>query len=604
MLRSNTCGTLTSKNENESVTLCGWVFRRRDHGGLIFIDLRDQYGLTQICFDPAVSKEAHSQAEHVRSEWVLRVSGTVKKRLSGAENKNLSTGAIEVFAADVEVLNKSETPPFEIDSEDEVREDLRLEYRYLDLRKPHLQKNLRLRHEMNKVIRNYFDKNGFLEIETPILVKGTPEGSREYLVPSRIHRGEFYVLPQSPQQLKQLLMVGGIDKYFQIARCFRDEDLRGDRQPEFTQFELEMAFCKQEDVMKVVEDCFHELTEKCALQKNWKKYLVSSPSTKRFRQLTWQEAMETYGSDKPDLRFNMPLADVSDVFVKSEFTVFSGAVKKGGVVKCMRVEGGAKLSRKEIDDLTEVAKTYGAKGLAYILIDENGEKKSPILKFFSDEEIEKLMNISGAKPGDAIFFGADEFIVVCESLGAVRSVLGDKFDLKDPNDFAYCWVTEFPLLEKKDDGSVQAAHHPFTMPLKEDLELLDSQDEKDLLRIRSYAYDVVLNGVELGGGSVRIHDQELQHKVFKVLGMDEEGIQMKFGHMLKAFEYGCPPHGGCAMGYDRVVMLFADEPNIREVIAFPKNQSGQDLMLGAPSKLPEKEVREQNIRVLEEGEDD
>ena len=594
MLRTHTAGQLTAKDEKKEVTLCGWVFRRRDHGGLIFIDVRDQYGLTQVCFDPEVSKEAHAKAERVRSEWVIQVTGTVRKRLDGATNKNLATGEIEIFVDSVEVLSEAKTPPFELDSDKEIREDLRLEYRYLDLRKEQLQRNLKLRHEMGKVIREYFDKSGFLDIETPILVKGTPEGSREYLVPSRIHPGEFYVLPQSPQQLKQLLMVGGVDKYFQIARCFRDEDLRGDRQPEFTQFEIEMSFCEEKDVMEAVEGCFHELTKACAPEKKWEKYLVDG----KFRQLTWQDAMETYGSDKPDLRFDMPLVDVTDVFENSGFSVFANAVKGGGVVKCLRAEGAASLSRKEIDDLTEVAKTYGAKGLAYILIDEKGEKKSPILKFFSDEEIEKLMKVSGAKAGDALFFGADDFITACESLGAVRSALGDKLNLKDVGDFAYCWVTAFPMFEKKEDGSIQAAHHPFTMPLKEDLALLDSGDEKDLLKIRSYAYDVVLNGVELGGGSVRIHDQALQHKIFKTFGLSEDEIQLKFGHILKAFQYGCPPHGGCAMGYDRVVMLFADEPNIREVIAFPKNQSGQDLMLGAPSVMPEREVAEQNIKVI------
>lgn len=598
MLRTHTCNELTTKDGNKKVTLTGWVHNRRDHGGIIFIDLRDRYGLTQVAFDPKVSAAAHSAAEHVRSEWVLKVSGIVKKRLEGAANKDLATGEIEVFIDEVEILSQSKTPPFELDVEKEIREDLRLEYRYLDLRKPKLQQNLRLRHEMGKVIRDYFDKNGFLDVETPIMVKGTPEGSREFLVPSRIYPGEFYVLPQSPQQLKQLLMVGGIDRYFQIARCFRDEDLRGDRQPEFTQFEIEMSFVEEQDIIDAVEYCFHELTEKCAPKKEWKKYLEKDG---RFRKMTWQEAMDNYGSDKPDLRFEMPLVDVTDIFSNSGFSVFSNVVKKGGVVKCLRTEGAASLSRKEIDDLTEVAKTYGAKGLAYILIDENGERKSPILKFFSDEEIAKLMEISGAQNGDALFFGADEFITACESLGAVRSALGERFNLKNPNDFAYAWITAFPMFEKKEDGSIQAAHHPFTMPVKGDLHLLDSMDEKEILSIRSYAYDVVLNGVELGGGSIRIHNQDLQHKIFEVFGMEEEEIQLKFGHMLKAFQYGCPPHGGCAMGYDRVVMLFADEPNIREVIAFPKNQSGRDLMLGAPSRLPEKEVREQNIQVVERG---
>ncbi len=595
MFRTHTCNDLTARDEGKKITLAGWVFRRRDHGGIIFIDLRDRYGLTQIVFDPDVSSEAHHLAEDVRPEWVIQATGTVRKRQEGATNENLKTGEIEVFIDEIKVLSKAKTPPFEIDSDEEVREDLRLEYRYLDMRKPQLLKNLTLRHEMGKVIRDFFDKTGFLEIETPELVKGTPEGSREYLVPNRMHHGKFYVLPQSPQQLKQLLMVGGIDKYFQIAKCFRDEDLRGDRQPEFTQYEIEMSFCEQEDVIEVIEQSFHVLTEKCAPQKEWKKYLVDG----KFRRLTWQEAMETYGSDKPDLRFEMPMVDVTQVFENSEFAVFANAVKKGGVVKCLRAEGASELSRKEIDDLTELAKTHGAKGLAYILIDkETGEKKSPILKFFSDKEVEDLMAAAKAEKGDAIFFGADEFITVCESLGAVRSALGDKFNLKAPNEFCYCWVTDFPMFEKTEEGNIKAVHHPFTMPMKEDLYLLNSKDEKELFRIRSYAYDIILNGVELGGGSIRIHEQELQHKIFEVFGMDEEEIQMKFGHMLKAFQYGCPPHGGCAMGFDRVTMLFADEPNIREVIAFPKNQSGVDLMLGSPAPMPEEQVEEQNIQVL------
>lgn len=591
MLRTHTCGQLRSSDVNTTPTLCGWVHRRRDHGGLIFIDLRDRYGLTQIVFDPEVNAEAHAQAEAVRPEWVLQVTGTVEPRKEGMNNANMATGDIEVFVTDITVLNQAKTPPFEIDKDEiNVREDLRLEYRYLDLRRARLQKNIAMRAQMTQVIRKYFAEEGFLDIETPIMVKGTPEGSREYLVPSRLHHGSFYVLPQSPQQLKQLLMVGGIDKYFQIARCFRDEDLRGDRQPEFTQFEIEMSFVAQEDVIDVIERCFHVLTAECAPEKEWQKYLVDG----KFRRLTWDEAMNTYGSDKPDLRFEMPIVDVTQDVAQSGFGVFKGAVDAGGVVKALRCEGGGELTRKEIDDLTELAKTHGAKGLAYIVYEADGSLKSPIVKFMNEKELAAIATKTGAKPGDVVFFGADEFITACEALGAVRNALGTRFELKNENDFAYCWVTDFPMFERKEDGTLQAAHHPFTRPHEAHMDTLES----DPIGARAYAYDVVLNGVELGGGSIRIHEPELQQHMFDVLGLTKEETEMKFGHLIKAFSYGAPPHGGCAMGLDRVVMLFAGEPNIREVMAFPKNQSAQDLMLGSPAPMPEKELREQNIQVL------
>ncbi len=438
---------------------------------------------------------------------------------------------------------------------------------------------------MTKVIRDYFDQNQFLEIETPIMVKGTPEGSREYLVPSRLHRGEFYVLPQSPQQLKQLLMVGGVDRYFQIARCFRDEDLRGDRQPEFTQFEIEMAFCQQEDVIESIEGCFHELTKKCAPQKNWEKFLENG----KFKRMTWQDAMEKYGSDKPDIRFGLEFVDMTDEKKGCGFGVFENCER----LFVMPVANGTELSRKDIDNLTKLAQSHGAGGLAWVRV---GEDSGPVMKNATPEFIEKLIAKTGTKEGDLIFFGAGPFLQAVEPLGAVRLAVGDKFELRNQDEFAYLWVTDFPMFEQKEDGSIQAAHHPFTQPYKEDLDKMDSEP----MAVRSHAYDIVLNGVELGGGSIRIHEQDLQHKIFEVFGMTEDEIQMKFGHILKAFQYGVPPHGGCAMGLDRVVMLFADEPNIREVIAFPKNQSAQDLMLGSPSPMPEKELHEQNIEVLEE----
>lgn len=590
MLRTHHCNQLRIENENEKVELCGWVFHRRDHGGVIFVDLRDHYGITQVVFDPEMAKEAHKIAENVRSEWVLKVTGTVRKRGEGLTNKNLDTGELEIIAEKLEILNKSKTPPFEIDEHTKkIREDLRLEYRYLDLRKDKLQKNLRLRHKMAKTIRDYFDKKSFLEIETPIMVKGTPEGSREYLVPSRLHAGDFYVLPQSPQQLKQLLMVSGVDKYFQIARCFRDEDLRGDRQPEFTQFEIEMSFVEQEDIINEIEDCFHMLNEKCASQKEVKKFLVDG----RFKRFTWQEAMELYGSDKPDIRFDLKFENISDIASVSGFKIFDQA-KNLFALRVPKTDG--EFSRKDIDGLTKLAQQNGAGGLAWLRV---GEESGPVAKNSSKEFLAELIKRTSAQDGDIIFFGAGEFESAVIPLGAVRSAIGDKLGLKNINDFAYCWVVDFPMFEAKEDGSVQAAHHPFTLPKKEDLPLL----ETDKMKVRAYAYDIVLNGVELGGGSIRIHDPEMQRKMFALLGMSEEETQRKFGHLLKAFQYGCPPHGGCAMGLDRVVMLFADEENIREVIAFPKNQSAQDLMLGAPSPMPEKELAEQNIQVLDEDEE-
>lgn len=587
MLRTHTCGELSAKNVGKRVTLCGWVNTRRDHGGIIFVDLRDAFGLTQIVFDPEASKKAHAIGEQIRSEWVLRISGEVKKRAKGMANPKMETGEVEVFVDEIEILNESKTPPFELDAEN-VREDLRLEYRYIDLRRPEMQRNLKLRHKICRVIRDYFDHEGFLEIETPILVKGTPEGSREYLVPSRIHPGKFYVLPQSPQQLKQLLMVSGIDKYFQMPRCFRDEDLRGDRQPEFTQFEIEMSFVEQEDILDIIERCFQNLTKKCAQEKNWKKFLVKG----KFPRFTWQEAMEKYGSDKPDLRFGLELCEITKESRKCGFGIF----EKSDRVFALHVPKSlGEFTRKEIDELTDLARQHGAGGLAWIRVDEEA---GPVAKNSKPEFLKTLFKKTGSKPGDMIFFGAGDFMSATEPLGAVRSDIGRRFQLKNPDEFAYCWVMDFPLLEKKEDGTIGAVHHPFTMPHPEDLPLL----KKDPMKCRALAYDIILNGVELGGGSIRIHDPKLQHEVFEVLGMEEDEIQMKFGHLLKAFQYGAPPHGGIAMGLDRVVMLFAGEPNIREVIAFPKNQSAQDLMLGAPAPMPEKEVAEQNIRVLEKEE--
>ncbi|MBU1934960.1 aspartate--tRNA ligase [Patescibacteria group bacterium] len=584
MYRTNTCGQLTAKDEGKTVTLSGWVHRRRDHGGVIFIDLRDRYGLTQIVFDPEFHKESHAIAEGVRSEYVLKVTGEVRKRIEGQENKNMETGAIEVYINEIEVLNESKTPPFEIDQEKPVNEELRLTYRYLDLRHDRLQNNMMLRHKMIKEIRDFMDKEEFIELETPILIKGTPEGSREYLVPSRIYPGRFFVLPQSPQQLKQLSMIAGFDKYFQIARCFRDEDQRGDRQPEFTQFDMEMSFVNEEEVMKINEDMLIDLSKKFAPDKK----ILKTP----FPVMTWKDAMETYGSDKPDIRFEMKMVDVGDIVKDSEFGVFSGAVKDGGVVKALKVEGIADWSRGDIDKLEEIAKIYGAKGLAYFVYKE-GEIKSPITKFLSDEEIKAITDKTGAKTGDIVFFGADKFVTVCESLGQVRLECGKKLDLIDKNVFAYCWVNEFPMFEHdKETGNLAAMHHPFTRPMEEDMDLSSPETA------RSVAFDIILNGVEVGGGSMRIHEKDLQQKVFDTLKISAEDAEMRFGHMLEAFNYGAPPHGGIAWGLDRLIMIFAGEPNIREVIAFPKDQKAKDLTLGAPSAMPEKDVKEANVKII------
>ena len=586
MFRTNTCGQLTSSDKGKTVALSGWVHRRRDHGGVIFIDLRDRYGLTQVIFDPEFDKKSWETAEKVRPEFVLKVTGEVRLRMKGQENKNLKTGEIEIYINKIEVLNESKTPPFEIDQEKPVGEELRLKYRYLDLRRDKMRNNIILRHKIVKMIRDFLDKEKFLEIETPILIKGTPEGSREYLVPSRLYPGKFFVLPQSPQQLKQLLMISGFDKYFQMARCFRDEDQRGDRQPEFTQLDMEMSFVEEEDVMEITERLFIELTEKLVPHKK----ILKKP----FPVLTWKEAMERFGSDKPDLRFEMEITDVSDIVENSEFGVFKNAVKDGGVVKALKVEGIADWPRSELDKMEELAKIHGAKGLAYFVYREN-EIKSPISKFLSDKEIEEITKKTKAKTGDIVFFGADNFVTACEALGQVRLACGSKLNLMDPEIFSYVWVNEFPLFEKnKETGEIGAVHHPFTRPMDEDLKLLDTKPEE----ARSIAYDIVLNGVEVGGGSIRIHEHDLQQKVFDILKITPEDAEMRFGHMLEAFSYGAPPHGGIAPGLDRMVMLFADEPNIREVIAFPKDQKAKDLTLGAPSEVPEKDVKEANIQIL------
>jgi len=582
MLRTHTCGQLRDTDDTKAVTLCGWVHRRRDHGGLIFIDLRDRYGFTQVVIDPA-DKDVFAAAEKVRPEWVLKVNGSVRKRLPGAERPENPTGLIEVLVKSIEVLNESETPPFEIDQEKEVNEELRLEFRYLDLRRERMQKNLVLRHKLLQITRNFFYSRDFIEIETPILIKGTPEGSREYLVPSRLYPGTFYVLPQSPQQLKQLTQVGGLDRYMQIARCFRDEDQRGDRQPEFTQMDLEMSFGEPEDIMQLTEQAFMELTKE--LRPDVK--IQSTP----FPRMTWHEAMNSYGSDKPDIRFGLKFEDVSELSKGCGFSVFSGAVEKGGIVKMMCVPGGASMSRKEIDDLTEVAKIHKAKGLAYIKVGETLEGV-PVAKM-GEDLAKKMADLAKAQNGDMLFFTADTFDVAVTALGAVRTEIAKRKNLADPKVFAYLWVTDFPMFEADDKGNIGAVHHPFTRPKNEDRHLLKT----DPLKARAEAYDIVLNGSEIGGGSIRIHEGDLQAEIFDILKITKEDAQSRFGHLLRAFRFGAPPHGGIAWGIDRIVMLFCNEPNIREVIAFPKDQKAKDLMLGSPSPMPSEQLKELGIKI-------
>ncbi|MBP9718487.1 aspartate--tRNA ligase [Candidatus Gracilibacteria bacterium] len=587
MYRSHTCNQLRKKDTGTKVTLAGWVKTRRDHGGLIFIDLRDRYGFTQIVSDPERFPEAHKILEGVRSEYVLQITGVVRERPQGQYNEKVTTGEIEIVVENTVILNESKTPPFPIDSDSSVNEEMRLKYRYLDLRGERLKHNMEMRHNVIKFIRDFLSQEEFLEIETPILIKGTPEGSREFLVPSRLHPGTFYVLPQSPQQLKQLSMVAGLDRYFQIARCFRDEDQRGDRQPEFTQLDMEMSFVDEEDVMSVNERLMIALCEALAKDKK----LLNKP----FPRMTWHEAMSRYGSDKPDIRFEMEIQDASDIVKESGFKVFKDVVAKGGVVKMLRVPGAAaKFSRSKIDELEAKAKTYGAKGLAYIVVEEQG-LKSPILKFLSETEQKQLIEKSGAQVGDIVFFTADEFVTACTSLGNVRLACADEFNLRDPNIFAFLWVIDFPMFEwSKEDNALTAAHHPFCSIKLEDVHYL----EKEPMKARAKAYDFVLNGVEVGGGSIRIHKPELQAQIFNILGISQEDAQRRFGHMLEAFTYGAPPHGGIAWGLDRLVMIFCNEPNIREVIAFPKDQKARDLMLDAPSTIPEKQIEEMNIRVF------
>jgi aspartyl-tRNA synthetase len=584
MYRSHTCGELRAEHAGQEVTLAGWVNRRRDHGPLIFIDLRDRYGLTQVVFDAARAPEAHAIANTVRPEFVLHVRGLVVPRAEEAVNPELATGTIEVQAAVLHVLNPARTPPLYVAKEGHEEEALRLQYRYLDLRRERMQRNMLLRHRTVKFIRDFLDDEGFIEVETPILIKSTPEGARDYLVPSRLHPGQFYALPQSPQQLKQLLMVAGYDRYFQIARCFRDEDQRADRQPEFTQLDLEMSFVDQDDILDLMERLFTEL----AREVNPHKRLVTP-----FPRLTYQEAIDRYGSDKPDLRYSLELVDVSEVVASTEFKVFRGALEQGGQVKGLRIPGCGDYSRKQLDDLVDFAKVGGAKGLAWVALPpEGGAEKSSFGKFVSTDEMAGIIERLGGQAGDLLLLVADTPKVVAATLDRLRREFAARLKLADPNVLAFAWVVDFPLVEwNADEQRWDSSHHPFTSPVEEDIAMLDS----DPGRVRSKAYDIVLNGYELGSGSIRIHRRELQQKIFDLLGIDPETAQRRFGHMLEAFEYGAPPHGGFAPGIDRMVMIFADEPTIREVIAFPKTQQAADLMTDAPSSVDERQLKDLHI---------
>lgn len=585
MKRTHSATELDIEHIGQEVVLNGWVDTRRDHGGLIFIDLRDRSGIIQIVFSPEVNEEAFHLAEKVRNEYVIAVRGKVCRRPEATENPNLKTGKIEIYVEKMEVLSPAKTPPFYIENGIDVDENLRLKYRYLDLRRPEMRDNLILRHRVIKTIRDYLDSKGFIEIETPILTKSTPEGARDYLVPSRVHPGEFFALPQSPQIFKQLLMVAGMEKYFQIARCFRDEDLRADRQPEFTQLDMEMSFIDEEDVFNIVEEMMVRIFEDGIGRK------LATP----FKRISYDEAMKKYGSDRPDLRCSWEIVDITELVKNVEFKVFSSAIEAGGVVRALNARTCGSFSRKEIDDLTRIALENGAKGLAWIVVTEN-ELKSPITKFFTEEQMANILKALDARPGDLLLFSADTHEVVCRVLGTLRLELANRLNLIDEDELNFVWVIDFPLLEyDEEEKRYVAVHHPFTSPRLEDLDILEQSPEK----VKARAYDLILNGTEIGGGSIRIHRRDVQERMFALLGLEQEEVREKFGFMLDAFEYGTPPHGGIAFGIDRLVMIMAKRNSIRDVIAFPKTQSASCPLTNAPSPVTPKQLRELHIKIRE-----
>ena len=585
--RSHRCAEVVDAKIGDTVCVMGWVAKNRVKGGIIFLDLRDRSGIVQIIFEEETcGKEIFEKAAKIRAEFCIAVSGVLENR-KGAENEDLATGKLEIIAKELRILSEAETPPFPIEEDSKTKEELRLKHRYLDLRRPDLQRNIMLRSKIATFTREYLAKEGFLEIETPTLIKSSPEGARDYLVPSRVHKGEFYALPQSPQLFKQLLMCAGYDRYFQLARCYRDEDLRADRQPEFTQIDMELSFVDVEDVLAVNEGLISSL---------FKSVLgVDIPTP--IQRLTWQEAMDRFGSDKPDLRFGMELKNISDIVSDSGFSVFATAVANGGSVRGIKVEGQAAMPRKKIDALTEFVKTYEAKGLAYLAIDAEGNIKSSFAKFLEEDKLKSIMERMEAKPGDLLLFVADKNSVVFASLGALRCEIASQLGLLKKDEFKFLWVTDFPLLEwSEEDERFKAVHHPFTMPVDEDLQYLDT----DPGRVRAKAYDIVLNGTELGGGSVRIHQADIQRKMFEILGLSEETARERFGYLLEAFKYGVPPHAGLAYGLDRVVMLMVGADSIRDVIAFPKVKDASCLMTEAPDRVDEEQLKELHIEISKE----